>query len=153
MDNHIYLLMKVNNEDLASIMKGIAVHFASFYNWKYQRVGHVFQDRFRSEAIEDDRYLLAAVRYIHNNPVKASISVTPEGYMWSSYSQYLRYDDQGWIETGLVLGMISEDRITAIKEFEKFSREPDDAALKVSWKELEAREPSLCLSRYCRIGI
>ena len=55
MDNHVHLLMKVNNDQLASIMKGIAVRYASFYNWKYKRVGHVFRDRFKSEAIEDEQ--------------------------------------------------------------------------------------------------
>ncbi len=132
MDNHIHMLIKINNYDLASVIKGIAVRYASFYNWKYKRVGHVFQDRFKSESIEDDRYLLAAVRYIHNNPVKAGISETPANYRWSSYSHYLRYDNPGWIETGLVLGIIGEDWITAVNEFERFSREQDDITF-IDW--------------------
>ncbi len=126
MDNHIHLLMKSSKEDLASIMKGISVRYALFYNWKYNRVGHVFQDRFKSETIENDRYLLAAVRYIHNNPVKAGISKTPGSYRWSSYSQYAYYDKSGWVETDLILGMFGIDEITARKEFEHFSKEEDD---------------------------
>lgn len=126
MDNHVHLLMKVNNDDLASIMKGIAVRYASFYNWKYKRVGHVFQDRFKSEAIEDERYLLAAVRYIHYNPIKAGITETVAGYKWSSYPEYLRIKGQSCIETEFVLGIIGGDRRTAIKEFERFSTEQND---------------------------
>lgn len=132
MDNHIHLLIKINNDDLAPVMKGIAVRYASFYNWKYKRVGHVFQDRFKSETIEDDQYLLAAVRYIHNNPVKAGISKTPANYRWSSYSLYLRHNNPVWIETDLVLGIIGGEWITAVNEFERFSKEQDDITF-IDW--------------------
>lgn len=83
MDNHVHLLLNTNHDDLAVIMKSIAVRYASFYNWKYSRTGHVFQDRFKSEPIEDERYLLAVVRYIHNNPIKAGMIEKPADYEWS----------------------------------------------------------------------
>lgn len=56
-------------------MKGIATSYAMFFNVKYNRVGHVFQDRFKSEPVEDERYLMAVIRYVHNNPVKAKIVI------------------------------------------------------------------------------
>lgn len=90
MNNHVHLLINSKGQDLASIMKGIAVRYAAFYNWKQGRVGHVFQDRFKSEPIENDAYLLAVVRYIHNNPVKARMVAKPADYRWSSYCEYLQ---------------------------------------------------------------
>lgn len=53
------------------------------------QVGHVFQDRYKSEAITDDKYLLQVIRYIHNNPVKAKMVKLPEKYIWSSYNEYI----------------------------------------------------------------
>lgn len=127
MDNHVHLLINIEELELASIMKGIAVRYATFYNWKKSRVGHVFQDRFKSEPIEDDRYLLTAVRYIHNNPVKARMVEHPAYYQWSSYSQYIQPKDLAWLDTEYVLNIIADNRDKALKEFELFSLEIDNA--------------------------
>jgi len=59
-------------------MKHLGVSYVYWYNRKYERRGHLFQDRFKSECIEDDAYLLTVIRYIHNNPVKAAIVHKPE---------------------------------------------------------------------------
>lgn len=128
MNNHVHLLLNTNKNDLASIMKGIAVRYASYFNWQQERVGHVFQDRFKSEAIEDERYLLAVVRYIHNNPVKAGLVQAPDDYIWSSYRFYAnpKYNSPRWLDTSFVLEMFSNVCKTAIDEFKKFSIEVDD---------------------------
>ena len=55
----------------------------------------VFQDRFKSQAIETDQYLLQVIRYVHNNPIKARITEKPGAYKWSSYSQYINKDAVG----------------------------------------------------------
>jgi putative transposase len=69
-------------------MSRIGTSYAWWYNQKYDRSGHVFQGRFRSECVEDDAYLLTVVRYIHNNPVKAKIVYRAEDYHWSSIHAY-----------------------------------------------------------------
>ena len=68
MDNHVHLLLKAEDEDLSQIFKRIGVRYVYWYNWKYNRRGHLFQDRYRSEAVEDDSYFLTVLRYIHQNP-------------------------------------------------------------------------------------
>ncbi len=128
MNNHVHLVINSKSHYLAAIMKSIAVRFAAFYNWKQGRVGHVFQDRFKSEPIADDSYLLAAVRYIHNNPVKASIAGNPADYRWSSYSEYLQPTGREWLDTQFVLNIFNDNRIMALKEFERFSSQEDNAA-------------------------
>ena len=90
MDNHVHLIIKVNNDSLKSIMKRIGVSYVYWYNWKYKRSGHLFQDRYKSEVIEDDSYLLSLVRYIHQNPIKANITPIIGEYPWSSYGEYIR---------------------------------------------------------------
>jgi len=94
MDNHLHLLMKDNNDSLAIIMKKLNVKYAMFYNRLQNRYGYVFQNRFRSEAIENERYLLGALRYIHNNPVKANITKNLLEYEWSSINDYINEDTE-----------------------------------------------------------
>ena len=78
MSNHVHILLKEENGCYARIMKKIAVSYAAYYNKKYERVGHVFQDRFRSETIRDDRQFLTVLRYIYQNPQKAGICKAEE---------------------------------------------------------------------------
>ncbi len=77
MGNHVHLLLQEKEEELSVIMKRIGTSYAWWYNTKYDRVGHVFQNRFQSEVVETEAYLLEVLRYIHNNPVKAKLAATP----------------------------------------------------------------------------
>ena len=71
MGNHIHLLLKETNEPIEQIFRRIGSRYVYWYNVKYQRVGHLFQDRFKSEPIETNEYFLTVLRYIHQNPIKA----------------------------------------------------------------------------------
>ena len=127
MDNHVHLVMRDDKNEISIIMKGIATSYAMFFNNKYGRVGHLFQDRFKSEVIEDERYLMAVIRYVHNNPVKACIVNNPEQYKWSSYECYITTDQtETIVDADYILGMISENKKTAIAEFKRFSTEKND---------------------------
>ena len=107
MDNHVHLLLRVNNGQLlALIMKKINLKYALYYNKIENRNGHLFQNRFRSEAIEDERYLICALAYVHNNPVKAYIVDKAENYKWSSLQEY----------NGVVKNLINESTIIGINE-------------------------------------
>lgn len=89
MDNHIHLLIKSQLDDLSLFMKRINGSYAMYYNSLKERIGPVFQGRFKSENVEDERYLYGVIRYIHNNPVVAKIVGRPENYRWSSMQEYL----------------------------------------------------------------
>lgn len=101
MENHFHLLLRVQS-GLDRIMKRITVVYVAFFNSKYDRVGHLFQDRYKSIPIENDAYLLSVVRYIHNNPVKAGIS-SVDKYRWSSWHAYI--NGSHLVQTDFVLGM------------------------------------------------
>src|SRR5690554_1287672 len=73
MNNHIHLLIKEGKEDLGIIFRRIGSKYVYWYNLKYKRCGHLFQDRYRSEVVETEHYLLTVLRYIHQNLVKAGI--------------------------------------------------------------------------------
>ncbi len=88
MDNHVHLLLgegsQIENESLEVIFKRIGVRFAKWYNNKYERSGHLFQDRFKSQPVADERQYLTVLRYIYQNPLKAGLCARAEDYRWSS---------------------------------------------------------------------
>jgi REP element-mobilizing transposase RayT len=88
MDNHIHLLLQSTPDGLSGFFQSLGTRFVRWYNSKYSRSGHLFQDRFYSVAIENDNAFLSALVYIHDNPVKASIIRYPSEYRWSSYNAY-----------------------------------------------------------------
>ena len=88
MSNHIHLLIEPADEPLEIIFKRIGSRYAVWYNRKYQRAGHLFQDRFRSENVETDQYYMTVLRYILQNPMKAGMESKPGNYRWSSYLAY-----------------------------------------------------------------
>jgi len=88
-DNHMHLLIKAEENELTKAMKKLNVKYAMYYNYSEKRYGHVFQDRFKSEAVEDDEYMLGVLRYIHNNPVKAKMAADILKYRWSSANDYV----------------------------------------------------------------
>ena len=85
MGNHVHLLMHTPDEPLGTIFRRLGSAFVYWYNVKYQRAGHLFQDRFKSEPVEDNGYFLTALRYILQNPVKAGICSSPADYPYSSF--------------------------------------------------------------------
>ena len=88
MTNHVHLLAKTNKESIGQSMKRIGSVMPTISTRNITGWG-MFQDRFRSEAIDNERYLLAALRYIHNNLVKGGIVEEPAQYRWSSYNHYI----------------------------------------------------------------
>lgn len=93
MPNHVHLLIKVEGEPPERIFKRIGARFVTWYNKKYERVGHLFQGRYRSEPVEDERYFLTVLRYIIQNPMKAGLEKRPGSYRWSSYFAYKNVTD------------------------------------------------------------
>ncbi len=136
MTNHVHLLIKEENEDISKIMKRIGVKYAGWYNWKYERSGHVFQGRFKSECVEDENYLLTVIRYIHANPVKAGIVKKSEDYYWSSCSRYYKGRKNTLVNPEFILDLFGTKKVEAIDKFEKFMRkENDDRCLDLYYKE------------------
>ena len=88
MSNHVHLLIETAGESLDMVFRRIGTRYAVWYNRKYQRAGHLFQDRFRSENVETEQYYRTVLRYILQNPMKAGLEKCPGSYRWSSYLAY-----------------------------------------------------------------
>jgi REP element-mobilizing transposase RayT len=131
MDNHVHILINDNGNDISKIMKSINVSYVSYFNRIYHRYGHLFQDRFKSELICNDQYLLEVSRYIHNNPVKAGIADKPGDYRWSSYNVYVGklVNRNELLDTGKILAFFSDQKRKAVAEYICFvdnnSEEPE----------------------------
>jgi putative transposase len=65
MDNHIHLLVKESGETISEAIKRISSSYVYWYNTKYERCGHLFQDRFKSEIVENTTYFFTVLRYIY----------------------------------------------------------------------------------------
>ena len=89
MTNHYHFLLETHTADLGIIMQRIQGCYAGYYNYKYKRTGHLFESRYISCLIEDEKYFLEAGRYIHLNPLRAQLVKTLPEYEFSSYMLYL----------------------------------------------------------------
>ena len=118
MSNHIHLLVKDNEDNISKAIQSFAVAYSIYFNKKYDRVGHLFQNRFNSRCVEDETYLLNVQRYIHRNPEKAKIAKT-EDYNWSSYKEYLYGGDL--TDTSFILSIFGKNEIGAKKAFKEFN--------------------------------
>ena len=128
MNNLVHLLLREDYGDISVFMKRLGVSYAYWYNWKYERTGHVFQDRFKSECVEEDSYLLTVIRYIHQNPVKASMISKPEDYEWSSCGAYYKVDlnTSDFPDTSLILSILHNEKKKAIEVLKKLTEEVNE---------------------------
>jgi putative transposase len=80
MTNHIHLAVRVSNTSISKFGHYLAFRYARYINKKYNRIGHLFQGRFKSVLVDDATYIKELVRYIHLNPVRAHLVSYPEQY-------------------------------------------------------------------------
>ena len=171
MGNHFHILLKEGVEALDSVFKRIAGSYVYWYNWKYCRTGHLFQDRFKSEPVEDDSYFLTVLRYIHQNPVKARLCRSVESYPYSSISEY--YSKPELVDTSFAFSMLplqefvdyhnqySDDQCLEIEEHIRLT---DDEAKRIiskiskcksaaAFQELEIPKRNLCIKKLHNNGL
>lgn len=89
MTNHVHFILYDEKENFSKALQSLTVSYSSYWNKKYERVGHLFQNRFLSKNVETAEYLKNLCRYIHQNPNKSKIAKMEE-YPWSSYQEYVK---------------------------------------------------------------
>lgn len=87
MENHVHLELNDTKQKISLFMQCLCSMYARYFNRKYDRIGHLFQERYLSEVIKDEKYFVTVFRYILQNPEKAGVSKT-KNYRWSSYNLY-----------------------------------------------------------------
>jgi REP element-mobilizing transposase RayT len=121
MTNHVHLLLKTGYEEIGNIVRRIAVGYAQYHNMRNGRTGHLFQNRFRSEAVENDAYFIMVLRYIHQNPLKAGIVEAIEDYKWSSYKEYINKEKGKLVDPAFAMGFFEN-----VESFEKYMTEENE---------------------------
>lgn len=106
MPSHFHLLIQTKKVPIATIMKTISIRYVVYLNKKYNRVGILFQNRFKSKLCDKDVYFLGVSRYIHLNPVVAGLVHNAESYPWSSLEELLGTSERSIIDREEVLRLL-----------------------------------------------
>ncbi|BCA80644.1 transposase [Desulfuromonas sp. AOP6] len=109
MSNHVHLVVQVKETALSRIMHNLSFRYTQYLNKKFQQTGHIFQGRFKALLIDAEAYLLALVRYVHLNPLRAGMAESLDDYPWSSHHAYLSRENLPWLTVEWVLSRFSED--------------------------------------------
>ncbi len=134
MNNHVHLLMVTKeNSSLSKIMQGLNLTFTLWFNKKYGKLGHLWQDRFRSALIEKDNYLLECGRYIKRNPLRANLVKDPKEYLWSSYRVYAYGEGDGITDEHNIYEVMGRDpsqRQRAYREYVCSNRDKEEQEIR-----------------------
>jgi putative transposase len=106
MTNHVHLAIRIADAPLGSVMGIVASRYARAKQRAVATTGHLFERRYRARLVDADRYLLALVRYVHLNPVRARMVDDPRDYRWSSHRAYLGASCPEWLLVAPVLGRL-----------------------------------------------
>ena len=115
MSNHVHLLLETSSAPLAKFMQGLQQSYTQYFNRRYRKVGHLFQGRYKAIICDKEKYLLALLRYIHLNPVRAGLVKRPEGYVYSGHRSYLSCGAAKIIDARPILGLLGGS-----KRYERF---------------------------------
>jgi len=124
--NHFHLLIRTGMVGLSSVMRRILTGYASSFNRRHKRSGHLFQNRYKSVLVEEEPYLLELVRYIHLNPVRAGLVkdvIELERYPWSGHSALLGKMDPPWQDCRYILSHFGKRVGRARAAYREFVKE------------------------------
>lgn len=121
MGNHYHILIETPSGNLSQIMRHINGAYTTYFNYKRERSGHLFQGRYKAILVEKDEYAKELSRYIHLNPVRANIVEKPEEFEWSSYSFYIGKEKApDWLCSDFILGYFGKRIKSAQRNYAHF---------------------------------
>ena len=125
MTNHLHMLVQVSDAPLGRLMLRIASTYARTVQLRLHTTGHLFERRYHASLLDAENYMLAVVRYIHRNPVKAGLASDPAAYPWSSHRTYLGMQEQSWVTTDFLMRLIGSRRKVALRRYMDLISGPD----------------------------
>jgi REP element-mobilizing transposase RayT len=123
LSNHFHLLVKTGQVPVATLMRRLLTGYAVSFNRRYRRIGHLFQNRYKSILCQEDAYLLELVRYIHLNPIRAHLVENTEAlehYPYSGHSAVMGTVERQWQDVGRVLEYFGDRTGTARRRYRAF---------------------------------
>lgn len=136
MDNHYHLLIETSTPTLSKGMKFLNGTYTQYFNRQHQRVGHVFQGRFKSILVQKEAYLLELARYIVLNPVRAQRVRNAKEWRWSSYRATAGYvENDACLTTDWILAGFAKTRHVAQQRYRDFVK--DGKGQPSPWQQLK----------------
>ncbi len=124
MTNHYHLLIETVDPTLSRGMRQLNGVYTQAFNRRHDRVGHVFQGRYKAILVEKETYLLELARYIVLNPVRAKMVDAPEDWEWSSYRATAGLEETlPFLTTDWILGQFADDKEGAQRLYQRFVAE------------------------------
>lgn len=124
MPNHFHILLKQKTIDgITKLIRAVSTNYVMYFNKKYERVGTLFQGKYKAVLVDHDAYLLHLSRYIHLNPVLGS---DPKTYPYSSYGYYLKDKNASWVKPDEILAFFKTPRRLGKKDYLSYESFVDD---------------------------
>jgi putative transposase len=126
MSNHVHILFKSGSHGISAVMRKQLAWYAQYYNRRHKRTGHLFENRYKSILCDEDNYLLALVRYIHLNPLRANMVKTIQELDRSPFCGHrtiIGKSDHPWMDVKYVLHQFGNTRRKGLLEYRQFMRE------------------------------
>ncbi|MCP4270064.1 MAG: hypothetical protein GY777_31570 [Candidatus Brocadiaceae bacterium] len=124
MSNHYHILLRTNEANLSRAMQWIQTSYSVYFNRNHNRIGHLFQGRYKSILVENESYWNILSLYIHLNPIRAGMVKKLSEYKWSSYHDYVNAKKRNtWVNSEEVLKGICRNKQESKKEYRKLIRE------------------------------
>jgi len=124
--NHVHLLVRTGQRPLPRSMRSLLTGYAGAFNRRHKRVGHLFQNRYKSIVVEEEPYLLELVRYLRLNPLRAKVLPdlqTLDRYPWTGHSALLSTVPRSWQATQTILAQFGPTRRRAVRAYRTFVAE------------------------------
>ncbi len=121
MPNHYHVMLQTIEPNLSRAMHHLNTAYTVYFNKRHNRVGHLFQGRYKAILIQKNPYLLEVSRYIHLNALRAGLITDLLKYRWSSYHYYVRRRAKPrWLEVNDILEMLSENPRKQSRLYKRF---------------------------------
>lgn len=123
MDTHFHLLIRTGNASISSSMRKLLTGYVVNFNRRHRRYGHLFQNRYKSIVCEDDPYLLELTRYIHLNPLRASILKDIDGldaHPWTGHAVIMGRQVRPWQDRNTILAYFGKTESAAKARYRRF---------------------------------
>lgn len=120
MPNHFHLLIKQNeNSVMKDFVHSLLLRYSTYFNKKYDRVGPLFQGRFKAVLVENESYLLHLSKYIHLNPLKYSKSIENAK---SSYADFLGLKHTLWVNPNIILTYFNKNIASDFQKINNYKK-------------------------------
>jgi REP element-mobilizing transposase RayT len=121
MPNHYHLILQTKESNLSKAMHLLNTAYTVYLNKKYNRVGHLFQGRYKALLVQKNRYLLEVSRYVHLNALRAGVTRNLFAYPWSSFRYYVeQIAAPDWLDINVILNMLSKNAKECKRVYRKF---------------------------------